>query len=198
MPLPRTQAMENATKNCGEMITKLTLQMNKVRGAPDDARQRLDRGAGVPVFTRQRRGCGKVFAAQRHRSWRGFTAGCWTPPLGSCGAHVSGVAVCSSLSVSSSHLSAIPRRCLCPHLSAIMPRLRAFGSSRRGRDPARRPPSAGPPGHDHPGARRDRVGRRCRGGEQVDCGARAATVCPANPPDRRGPARLSCVPIFWR
>ncbi len=27
------QAMENATKNCGEMITKLTLQMNKV-GAP--------------------------------------------------------------------------------------------------------------------------------------------------------------------
>jgi len=29
----RMQAMENATKNCGEMITKLTLQMNKARQA---------------------------------------------------------------------------------------------------------------------------------------------------------------------
>jgi F-type H+-transporting ATPase subunit gamma len=29
----RMQAMENATKNCGEMIDKLTLQMNKARQA---------------------------------------------------------------------------------------------------------------------------------------------------------------------
>ena len=27
------QAMENATKNCGEMITKLTVDMNKARQA---------------------------------------------------------------------------------------------------------------------------------------------------------------------